>query len=346
MIDESSIDFSDGAPASRQPTSVIARLDNPFPEMTLGAMVAVESNRAIAEVQTARLMARQFPRDARKSVDRILTACSQPELAAMATYMYPRGNEVVTGPTIRLAEAVARDWGNMVASVVEMDREKDFSWVRAYATDYETGFTDEKVFQVRHWRDTKGGGYKLKDERDIYEMVANFGARRKRSCIQAVVPRSVFDLAVNQCDVALSATASTDKEAVERMLKLFAKFGLTQDHIERKIGCHLDAIAPGQMVMLRKVYNALADGVAKPSTYFDVPEENGTDEPMTMDSMVKKSEGDAPSVTLETIRAKVAEAQTLDALNDIESLIGALAEKEARVQAYTLVNLKRDSFPT
>jgi hypothetical protein len=48
----------------------------------------------------------------------------------------------------------------------------------------ETGYYDERQFQVRHWRDRKqGGGYQLTDERDIYELIANFGQRRKRAVL-------------------------------------------------------------------------------------------------------------------------------------------------------------------
>lgn len=67
-----------------------------------------------------------------------------------------------------------------------------------------------KQFQVRHWRDTKSGGYALKDSRDIYEKVANDGARRLRACILAVIPADVVETAVKE---ALKAKAKKEDPA-------------------------------------------------------------------------------------------------------------------------------------
>ncbi len=75
------------------------------------------------------------------------------------------------------------------------------STVEAFAWDVEEANTRQtKVFQVRHWRHTKQGGYKLTDPRDIYELVANNGARRLRACILGVIPGDVIDAAV-ACNV-------------------------------------------------------------------------------------------------------------------------------------------------
>ena len=70
-------------------------------------------SRELAEMQAQIYLAKQFPRDQRRSTEQILTACQRPGLAAVAVYSYARGGTAISGPSIRLAEEIARDWGNL-----------------------------------------------------------------------------------------------------------------------------------------------------------------------------------------------------------------------------------------
>ena len=76
-------------------------------------LAATDQARAIAEVQAALVVARMNPRNPIVAMDRILNTCSRPSLANSATYAYNRGGNFVSGPSIRLAEALAQAWGNI-----------------------------------------------------------------------------------------------------------------------------------------------------------------------------------------------------------------------------------------
>ena len=172
------------------------RVENPFgtnqmAQRVSGALADAQSSRDVAEIQGMLILAKRFPRDQKAAVDRILITCARPSLAEKATYQYARGGTDITGPSIRLAEAIAQNWGNMLFGITELSRGTGQSECLAYAWDLETLVRSEKKFIVRHIRDTKGGGYALKDERDIYELIANMGARRQRACILAVIPGDV-----------------------------------------------------------------------------------------------------------------------------------------------------------
>ena len=67
------------------------------------ALVEVENQRAMAEVQGAIVLAKRFPRNQVESLDRIQIACQRPGLAEQALYTYSRGGTEITGPSIRLA---------------------------------------------------------------------------------------------------------------------------------------------------------------------------------------------------------------------------------------------------
>ena len=123
-------------------------------------------------------------------------------------YEYPRGGTKVTGPSIRLAEAMAQNWGNLDYGLIELDQKAGESQVMAYAWDLETNTRQTIVFSVPHIRATKKGNVPLTDPRDIYEMVANQGARRMRSCILRVIPGDVVESAVAQCNKTLMDEAA------------------------------------------------------------------------------------------------------------------------------------------
>lgn len=233
------------------------------------AVAQSDQQRAIAEVQAAMMIARMNPRDPIAAMDRILNACSRPTLANSALYSYARGGQEVTGPSIRLAEALAQQWGNIKTSVRELDHQPGYSTVQTIAWDLETGYQCDKVFHVPHERHTKAGVKRLTDPRDIYELVANQGARRLRACILAVIPGDVTEAAVTQCNVTMHAKADTSPEAVRKMVDGFGAFGVTKEQIEKRIQRRLESIQPAQIVSLRKIYASLRDSMSVPSDWFE-----------------------------------------------------------------------------
>lgn len=70
-------------------------------------------------------------------------------------YEYPRGGTKVTGPSIRLAEAMAQNWGNLDYGLIELEQKAGESQVMAYAWDLETNTRQTIVFSVPHIRATK-----------------------------------------------------------------------------------------------------------------------------------------------------------------------------------------------
>lgn len=225
--------------------------------------------REFAEIQAAMVIAQKFPRDPRTAMDRVLMACTRPTLAESALYSYSRGGAEVTGPSIRMAEALAQAWGNLQFGIRELDQRLGESTVEAFAWDLETNTRQVKVFQVPHVRHTKTGRKDLTDPRDIYEMVANQGARRLRACILGVIPGDVIDAAVRQCEATLKTKAEVTPERLQSLLAKFAEFGISREQIEKRIQRHIDAMTPALMLQLGKIYNSLKDGMSSPADWFE-----------------------------------------------------------------------------
>jgi len=243
--------------------------------MTETAGARQGQSRELAEMQTKFLMAQQFPRDERKAMDRVINAFSRTSMAERAQYQFARGGSDISGPSIHAAQAIAQQWSNIEFGWRELSRGigiegKPFSEVEAYAIDLQTRVPSRIQFIATHWRDTKKGGYKLTDERDIYELCANMAQRRKRACILAVLPQDVIDVALQQAATTLTATANTSPEAMAKMVEAFSEFGVTKEAIEKRIQRRLDAITPAQVVMLKRIYTSLRDDMSTPQEWFEV----------------------------------------------------------------------------
>jgi len=255
------------------------------------AMVEVEQQRAISEVQGAIVLAKKFPRNQIECLDRILTACQRPGLAEQALYSYSKGGTEITGPSIRLAEAIAQNWSNLQFGIRELEQRNGESTVEAFAWDVETNVRQVKTFQVKHTRFTKHGSYKLEDPREIYELTANQGARRLRACLLGIVPGDIVEAAQNQCEATLKAKADTSPEALKKLIEAFEPYKVTKEQIEKRIQRRLDTITASQLVQLRKIYNSLKEGMSSPVDWFEVEalkEDPKTDAATALKNKIKK----------------------------------------------------------
>ena len=251
-----------------------------------GVLESVSQRREVAEIQAKMILAQRNPRNEKAALDRILTACARPGLAQTAAYEYSRGGAVITGASIRMAETMARCWGNLDYGIRELEQREGESTVEAYAWDMETNVSQRKIFQVSHIRSTKQGNKKLTDPRDIYELVANQGARRLRACILGVIPGDIVDSAMEACEATLKAKVAITPDLISGLVKAFAEFGVTQEQIEVRIQRHMDAITPGMVVQLRRIYTSLKDGVSRPTDWF-----GAINTPTTTDSDPAKASG-------------------------------------------------------
>ena len=228
-------------------------------------------SRQAQEVQAAMVVAKRFPRDEEQSMERILKACQRQSLAQAAVYEYPRGGETVTGPSIRLAEAMAQNWGNVDFGVIELEQHTGESQVMAYAWDLETNTRQSKVFTVPHVRKTSKGTFPLTDPRDIYEMVANQGARRMRACILGIIPGDVVDAALAQCDATLKSDnkAPLEERIATMCTKFQEEFQIGVEALESYIGRKAEAFSEADVIRLAKVYRSLKDGVIGSEYFMD-----------------------------------------------------------------------------
>ncbi|EAD0973398.1 hypothetical protein ARG35_15165, partial [Listeria monocytogenes] len=237
-----------------------------------GVMAHATASREMEEVKGQIFMAQNFPRNQYQAEIRILEACKRLRLAETAIYQYPRGGQKVIGPSIRLAEVLAQNWGNISFGVKELERNDHESTAMAYAWDAETNTRTEKIFTVPHKRTTKKGTQMVTDERDIYELVANMGSRRLRACLLSVIPGDIVEAAMQQCNETLRNGGGEKplKDRVGAMLTyLKEQFGVTQSQVEKRFGYKTDSFTEYDLVQTKNIINSIKDGMSKIEDWFD-----------------------------------------------------------------------------
>jgi hypothetical protein len=207
----------------------------------IGQGTAVEQSRAVAEVQAAVIVARQFPRNEPQAIQKMKTAFSQHSLALRSFFRFNRGGSNVSGETIQFAKELARCWGNIHHGVHELRRDDAAgeSEMQAWAWDLETNERASTTFIVPHTRWSRGNGSsRLEDPRDVYENNSNNGARRLREMIFTVLPDWYREQAKTIATNTLENGAG-DKPRAQRIADAIAHFeglGVTVDQLEENRG--------------------------------------------------------------------------------------------------------------
>lgn len=253
---------------------------NPVTSNQPYAMVETGKGRAQMEAMGSIAIAKRFPRDENYAYSQIIAACKRPAMAEAAEYEYARGGTTITGPSIHLAKCIASSWGNIEYGWHELERRDGHSTVEAFAWDKQSNTRSPLTVTIKHWRDTKSGGYPVKDERDIYEICANQAARRMRACILSVIPSYIVDDAVAECRKTLKGQSKEPiGDRVKKMASAFAEQGVTIEMIETLIQSKLDACSENNLARLRRVYASIRDGVGKVEGHFKPPAPDEQEKP-------------------------------------------------------------------
>lgn len=250
---------------------------NPFAQMAASrsgvneGSVAIESQRAVAEAQGKLTLAKKFPRDVTAAHTELMAACQQMSLATVAFYKVPRGQGNVTGPSIRLAEEIARCWGNIQYGHKELSRTEGKSEVEVFAWDMQTNLYASRQLTVMHVMDTKDGPKRLRDQKDIDDKISNVASKQLRGRIMAILPKWLTEAAQAKCRET-AQTGGGDKPLQQRvrdMAAAFAAIGVTTSQLAAYLEHPLENTTGDDLVDLLGVYTAIGEG-ARVADYFDM----------------------------------------------------------------------------
>ncbi len=252
--------------------------------------LSVVSLEGSSEVQAAVLMAKKFPRDERLAQDEILAICDQPIFAEGAFYSFPRGRKldektgewkqnIVTGPSIRMAREAARVYGNFRYGFVISHEDDDGRQIIGYAWDVQKNnrTTSSDYFKKLILRRVGTGREATTipvtpDERELRELTNRRASILMRNCILSLLPAYFVDRAVGICRETAGgggggkpgAPATDLVERIEKMKAAFGELGITQIQIETYLKKPVLQATSEDLGELRGIYQSLEDGVISP----------------------------------------------------------------------------------
>lgn len=302
--------------------------------------VAVESERAIAEARGQIQVAQMFPRDVAAARAELLAECDVYEFAAVASYAVPRAGGVVTGPSIRLAEAVASAYGHMEWGHRELSRGDGKSEVEVYAWDKQKNNRRIRQITVDHFRDTKNGPVRLRDSKDIDDKIANVASKQMRGAILALVPKSFTEAAIARCKQTLAGGGGVPlKQRVEKMVDAFAKLGVTAELLKKYLKHPLDSTNGDEIAELTAIYNAIKGG-DKIADHFPTEDEQASAAVETGSAITNRAKANAaaapkptkapaPAAAAVTQKEEPAPAEKVEKSNPAEAAAKPAQEKPA-----------------
>lgn len=255
--------------------------------ITLPATMEQQTSLAIglsrAEIDQQVSTAHAYPRSVNRAVQNILSLVTMDEKSAEeCTYALPRGGKPIMGPSVRMAEIIAGQWGNnrVGARVVHVDRAEKYVEAEGIFHDLETNAAT--TARVRRRIVDKHG--RLYNDDMIIVTGNAASAIAKRNAILGGVPKAVWRKAYDAAQATVKGDVKTLSERREGALKAFAAYGvkpeqvfaainvsgiddITLDHIPTLIGMH-SAIKSGEETVETMFGNAsrAADGGEKKNT--------------------------------------------------------------------------------
>ncbi|SOC37049.1 hypothetical protein SAMN05892877_103393 [Rhizobium subbaraonis] len=223
-----------------------------------------------AEIDQQIATAHAFPRSIAKSSKSIFELVTIDEQSAEeCNYALPRGGKPITGPSIRLAEIIAGQWGNcrVGARVVHVDRAEKYVEAEGVFHDLETNAAT--TARVRRRIVDRNG--KLYND-DMIIVTGNAACSiAKRNAILSAVPKAVWRKAYDAALATIKGDIKTLSERRDKMLKAFSAFGVKPEQIFAAIEVGgLEDINLDHIGLLAGMHAALKSGEATVEEMFAV----------------------------------------------------------------------------
>ena len=236
---------------------------------------------AVAEIQSAIIVAQRFPRDEKVAWANIMEAMKRKSLAIKSTYSFPRGGKQITGPSVHVARVIAQYWGRMRWGVDIIFEDDDSIILRGWAWDVQH---DNKVHSDHKFKKLiyrKATGWITPDERDLRELINKNAAILKRNALLELLPPDLVEDALGVAQQTVAHGIKDPKGESKKLILAFADFGVTPEMMSSYVGT--DKWGAHDCVTLQAVLNALIDNVSNREVYFKAAMDKAADkaEPKT-----------------------------------------------------------------
>lgn len=233
---------------------------------------------AQAQVDTQVTTAKSYPRDARDSIEKSLQhATFSQEIAQSCIYSLPVGASTIDGPSIRLAEIIAYNWGNVRISARIVEINESAVIVEGICWDLEKSGIYEVPVRRSIQKDRKTG---KTNEFMINNAVNAAISIAIRNAIFRAIPKVYVEKIYNECKrVAIGEIKNISKQR-DSLICWFEKAGVPRARILAYYGLNeLNQITEEHMIEMFGAKNALQDRTVDVTQLFNsnAIEDNSTD---------------------------------------------------------------------
>jgi hypothetical protein len=215
---------------------------------------------ARTEIDSQIATARAYPRSIRTATANILElATLDEETAAECIYELKRGGKKIRGPSIRLAEIIASQWGNCrdAAQVVSVDRVNKVVVAEGAFHDLETNRGTRTSCQ-RRISDKDGKIY----SHDMIVVTGNAAcAIARRNAILSGVPKGIWRPVIAACEKVIAGKAATLVKRRADAVDALGQYQITPEQLFKLVGVKgVEDIGLDELVSLRVTYASLKNG--------------------------------------------------------------------------------------
>ena len=177
--------------------------------------------------------ARKHPRNEARAIDlAIRDATSDQETAQGCFYAVPRAGKTVEGPSIRLAEFIAKRWSNVHSARRVIEVGADYVTAEGAAWDLETN--NRQIFQVRR-RITDKHGRRFSEDMIMQTGNAAAGIAWRNAVLSVVGKEAVERISREARRVAIG-NASTLAQDRDRAMTFWLKAGVPPERVLARLG--------------------------------------------------------------------------------------------------------------
>lgn len=240
------------------------------------------------QISTAQAFPRHLPSVKKDILD---IATSSIEIAESCSYALPRAGKVFSGPSVRFAEIVASQYGNLRIGTRVVENDGKTITVHGICHDLQknNSTTVEVKRSILQWetkwnpvlKKSERTGKQVKMSEDMQVITGNAAcAIAYRNVLFKVVPTAIFQEIYEQVKEVAKGDAKTVTERRMKAVEYFGKLGITPEHICKVLEIKdIEEIGLELLAVLNGMRSAYKNGESQLSELF--PKEEPTKEKAT-----------------------------------------------------------------
>ena len=255
---------------------------SPIGSPLAGDLISQGSTMTQVKTSYATAVAVQRPRP---SLEVILRKVQEEAMISGEEFYYSwamKGGKKVEGPSVKMTNAIARIYGNCVVECLPVQETKDSYIFTTAFVDLETGYTNMRPFrQSKKWQ--VYGKFDEERKEDIRFQIGF--SKSSRNTIVNSLPAILFKKAMEKAKEGVRTKIEDYVKrkglpmAIQVLTQEFAKVGVSEDMLAKKICKKLSKLDVDDIVLLKGDLQALQDGVDLIENLFP-NEENQEEDPM------------------------------------------------------------------